>query len=95
MIGKKRRWTLPKGVAPTDFDKKIMAWERKGRLVPTRNLIKTPEQIEGIRKAGVINTAIRVRRIIPHLDAVQSDRAFRDPASGNAGIQIRSDLLRK
>ena len=33
-----------------------MYWESKGKLVPTRELIKTPEQIEGIRKSGVVNT---------------------------------------
>lgn len=33
-----------------------MAFEKKGKLVPTRDLIKTPEQIEGIRRAGVVNT---------------------------------------
>ena len=42
-----------------------MYWENKGRLVPTRDLIKTPEQIEGIRAAGVINTAV--------LDAVAAE----------------------
>ena len=35
-----------------------MYWENKGKLVPTRDLIKTPEQIEGIRRAGVINTGV-------------------------------------
>lgn len=38
------------------MDLKIMALEKKGKLVPTRDLIKTPEQIEGIRKSGVVNT---------------------------------------
>ena len=33
-----------------------MEFEKKGKLVPTRNLIKTPEQIEGICRAGVVNT---------------------------------------
>lgn len=33
-----------------------MYWEQKGKLVPTRDLIKTPEQIEGIRRSGVVNT---------------------------------------
>ena len=40
------------------MDKTIMFWENKGKLVPTRELIKTPEQIEGIRKAGVVNTGV-------------------------------------
>lgn len=34
----------------TELDKQVMYWENKGKLVPTRELIKTPEQIEGIRK---------------------------------------------
>ena len=40
------------------MDKQIMYWENKGKLVPTRDLIKTPEQIEGIRKAGIVNTGV-------------------------------------
>lgn len=55
---KKRRWHCLKGQEPTELDKQIMYWENKGKLVPTRDLIKTPEQIEGIRRAGVINTAV-------------------------------------
>ena len=48
---------IPKG-KPTEFDQRIMDLERKGAIVPTRDLIKTPEQIEGIRRAGVINTGV-------------------------------------
>ena len=40
------------------MDKTIMFWENKGKEVPTRELIKTPEQIEGIRRAGVVNTGV-------------------------------------
>lgn len=35
-----------------------MYMENKGALVPTRELVKTPEQIEGIRRAGVVNTGV-------------------------------------
>ena len=42
----------------TELDKQVMYWEGKGKLVPTRELIKTAEQIEGIRKAGVVNTGV-------------------------------------
>ena len=38
------------------MDLKIIEFEKKGKLVPTRDLIKTPEQIEGIRKSGIVNT---------------------------------------
>ena len=55
---KKRRWHCLPGVPPTEMAKKIMYWESKNKLVPTRDLIKTPEQIEGIRRAGVINTGV-------------------------------------
>ena len=41
-----------------DFDHKIETYERAGHIVPKRSIIKTPEQIEGIRRAGVINTKI-------------------------------------
>ncbi|MBR1469926.1 MAG: type I methionyl aminopeptidase [Prevotella sp.] len=55
---KKRRWHCRAGEQPTEFDRRIMYLENKGKLVPTRDLIKTPEQIEGIRRAGVVNTGV-------------------------------------
>ena len=55
---KKRRWHCLRGQEPTEMDKQVMYWENKGKLVPTRDLIKTPEQIEGIRRAGVVNTGV-------------------------------------
>ena len=53
-----RNWHVKKGQELTEMDKRILFWQNKGKLVPTRELIKTPEQIEGIRRAGVINTAV-------------------------------------
>ena len=35
-----------------------MYWESKGKEVPTRDLILNEEQIEGIRRAGVVNTGV-------------------------------------
>lgn len=54
----KINWRVPKGVEPTELDKKVLAFQAKGHLVPTRDLIKTPEQIEGIRMSGIINTGV-------------------------------------
>lgn len=54
----KSRWKLLPGVEPTEMDLKILEAQEKGILVPTRKLIKTPQQIEGIRKAGVLNTDV-------------------------------------
>lgn len=51
-------WRVPKGQELTELDKKVLFYQNKGHLVPTRKLIKTPEQIEGIRRSGVINTGV-------------------------------------
>lgn len=40
------------------FDTKLEVYKRNGVLVPSHKMIKIPEQIEGIKKAGVINTTI-------------------------------------
>ena len=40
------------------MDRQVMYWENKGKEVPSRDLIKTPEQIEGIRRAGIVNTGV-------------------------------------
>ena len=41
-----------------NFDEKVMSFERAGHIVPDRSLIKTPEDIEGIKKSAVINVAV-------------------------------------
>lgn len=58
MFGNRKRWRVPAGEEPTELDNKVMAFERRGCLVPRRSLIRTPEEVEGIRRSGVINTAI-------------------------------------
>ena len=40
------------------FDEKLQKYANEGHLVPSHDMIKTKEQIDGIRKAGVLNTAI-------------------------------------
>lgn len=40
------------------FDQKIESYRRRGCIVPTRNMIKTPEQIEKIRESAKINIAV-------------------------------------
>ncbi len=58
MFEKKNRWHVEKGQPLTEMDKRILYWQNKGKKVPSRNLIKTPEQIEGIRRSGVVNTGV-------------------------------------
>lgn len=55
---KSHNWKLLKGQPVTALDKKILYMQDHGHLVPTRELIKTPEQIEGIRRSGVVNTGV-------------------------------------
>ena len=56
---------MPKGEPLTELDEKMLAMQEEGLLVPRRSMIKTPEQIEGIRRSGVINTGV--------LDAVAAE----------------------
>ena len=65
MRRKQINWRVPKGAELTELDRKILYLQERGHLVPTRDLIRTPEQIEGIRKSGVINTGV--------LDLVQKE----------------------
>lgn len=55
---RRNNWQIIKGQPLTELDKKILYLQNKGRLVPTRELIKTEEQIEGIRRSGVVNSGI-------------------------------------
>ena len=54
----RRNWIVPEGVELTDLDRKILAFQEEGFLVPSRKLIKTPEQIEGIRRSGAVDTGV-------------------------------------
>lgn len=51
-------WHPIKGQPLTELDKRVLYFQNKGHLVPNRKLIKTPEQIEGIRRSGIINTGV-------------------------------------
>lgn len=55
---KVNNWHPIKGQPLTELDKHIMYLQNKGHLVPSRKLIKIPEQIEGIRRSGVVNTGV-------------------------------------
>lgn len=86
---KKQRWFVPAGLEPTEMDLKIMEWEAKGKLVPTPNLIKTKEQIEGIRRAGVLNTAVLdavAEKIREGMTTAEIDRIVYDYTTSHGGI---------
>lgn len=42
----------------SQIEAKLKEHKKKGHLVPSMNLIKTPEQIEGIKKSSNINTGV-------------------------------------
>lgn len=56
----KNNWHIIKGQPLTELDKKVLYYQNKGHLVPSRKLIKTAEQIEGIRRSSVVNTGVLV-----------------------------------
>ena len=60
MILKKnpRNWKVKNGEPLTDLDKRVLGFQNRGCLVPSKKLIKTPEQIEGIRRSGIVNTGV-------------------------------------
>ncbi len=41
-----------------EFDEKIESYRLKGQEVPSRELIKSPQDIEGIRNSGIINNGV-------------------------------------
>lgn len=54
----RRNWIVPKGAELTEMDRKVLYYQERGCLVPSRKLIKTPEQIGGIRRSGKVNTGV-------------------------------------
>jgi len=89
MLGKKRRWHSIPGQPLTEMDKKIMYWENKGKLVPTRDLIKTPEQIEGIRRSGVVNTGVLdevAKNICVGMSTLEIDKIVYDYTTAHGAV---------
>ena len=85
----KQQWFVPAGLEPTEMDLKIMEWQEKGKRVPTRDLIKTNEQIEGIRKAGVLNTAVLdlvADKIHEGMNTLEIDKLVYDFTTKHGGI---------
>lgn len=85
----KQRWFVPAGLEPTEMDQKIMECQEKGKIVPTRDLIKTHEQIEGIRQAGVLNTAVLdlvAEKIHEGMSTLEIDQLVYDFTTKHGGV---------
>ena len=86
-------WRPIKGQPLTELDKRILYLQNKGHLVPTRDLIKTPEQIEGIRRSGIVNTGVLdlvEKEIKEGMSTAQIDKLVYDYTVDHGAIPARS-----
>ena len=84
-----KTWIVPEGTSPTELDLKVLEYQEKGFIVPSRQLIKTPEQIEGIRRAGVINTGaldLVAKSIKEDMSTAEIDRLVAEYIADNGAI---------
>ena len=71
------------------IDDKIHQYELQGHIVPDREMLKTPEQIEGIRESSKINIAVldAVERMIgPGVTTEEIDRVVYNVTTQMGGI---------
>lgn len=84
-----RNWKVKRGEPLTEMDKRVLAFQNRGHLVPSRSLVKTPEQVEGIRRSGIVNTGV-LDHIAKHIKAGMStleiDRLAYDYTVANGAI---------
>lgn len=84
-----RNWKVKNGEELTEMDKRVLSFQNRGCLVPQKKLIKTPEQIEGIRKSGIVNTGV-LDYVAEHIKAGMStleiDRLVYDYTIAHGGI---------
>lgn len=86
---KKRNWYVPKGQEMTDLDRRILEIQASGELVPPRRLVLNEEQIEGIRKSGVINTGVLdtvAEAIRPGITTEELDKLAYEYTTAHGGI---------
>ena len=73
----------------TELDKKVLYYQDRGHLVPSRELIKTPEQIEGIRRSGIVNTGVLdlvEREIHAGMSTLEIDKLVYEYTKDHGGI---------
>ncbi len=86
---RRKGWKIPNGVEITDFDRRIIDFQNRGCLVPSRDLVKTPEQIEGIRRSGKVNTALLdmlSEKICAGMTTAEIDRMVYDFTTAHGAI---------
>lgn len=88
-----------KGTSPTacvadDLERKIAWYRHRGHEVPSRRLIKTPEQIEGIRRSGIVNTGVLdliESSIRPGMSTAEIDRLVYDYTVSHGAVPAPLD----
>ncbi|MBQ5880724.1 MAG: type I methionyl aminopeptidase [Bacteroidaceae bacterium] len=84
----KKRY-IPASETLTEFDLRVLDFQNQGFLVPTRQLIKTPEQIEGIRRSGKVNTGVLdliAQEIRAGMSTAEIDRLVYDYTTSHGAI---------
>ena len=84
----KKRY-IPASETLTEFDLRVLDFQSQGFLVPTRQLIKTPEQIEGIRRSGKVNTGVLdliAQEIRAGMSTAEIDRLVYDYTTSHGAI---------
>ena len=72
-----------------EFDARIMEYKRQGHIVPPRRIIKTKEQIDGIRESGRINIAVLdhvAANIRPGMSTEEINRLVHEKTTELGGI---------
>ena len=90
----KNNWHVIKGQPLTELDKKVLYFQNKGHLVPSRKLIKTAEQIEGIRRSSVVNTGV-LDLVANEVKAGMSPENAKISISWYMIIPFRTELFRR
>lgn len=71
------------------IEDKITFYESKGCIVPTRDILKTPEQIAGIKESAALNTAVLdavAAEIRPGMSTLEIDEIVHDFTVSHGGI---------
>lgn len=71
------------------FDEKVLRYQIEGHMIPDRDMIKTAEQIQGIRESSKINIAVLdyvAERIKPGMSTEEINRLVHEKTAGMGGI---------
>lgn len=76
-------------ICHAEFDEKIKEYKRQGHIVPSHRIIKTKEQIDGIRESGKVNIAVLdyvAQNIKPGMSTEEIDRMVYEKTTELGGI---------